>query len=78
MEPTKKCTKCNTEKSLDNYYINRKYKYGVHSICKVCLNACTSIKRKCECGKYITRRAIKYHESTPFHILYSNKTLYEN
>ena len=35
---TKICTKCNTEKLLDNFFKDKNGKYGVKSKCKECVN----------------------------------------
>lgn len=36
MNQTKKCSTCKTEKTLENFYLNPKLSYGVHSVCKKC------------------------------------------
>jgi len=33
------CTKCNTEKTLSDFYKSKDCKHGVSSICKICQNS---------------------------------------
>jgi hypothetical protein len=49
---TKICSGCKLDKSLDNFYPRKRYKYKVDSICKTCI----SIKNK---GKKMTEKQLE-------------------
>ena len=56
---TKLCSKCNIEKTIDQYYKNKKHKDGLSGYCKVCHNHQSYAYRKSNPDKFkqIQRRA---------------------
>ena len=54
--PTKTCSRCHTDKPLDEFYDNPKKRNGVQNYCKACFNAYTTarfIHRKVEAIEYL-------------------------
>lgn len=73
MEVKKKtCTKCDDEKDLSEFTINKRYKYGVVSICKKC--KCIEAKERYKNDKVIALKANELREKRAF----SRKQYYQN
>ena len=70
---TKKCSKCNKEKYISEFYKIKRGKYGVRSICKLCSNSYIKIYRQ-ENNKDIKKRRKKYRETHKKEIKEYNKT----
>lgn len=58
MSQTKVCTKCQVEKSLDEFYLNANMRDGRQSWCKECNRAQKKIWRASEAGKAHKRQQI--------------------
>lgn len=48
---TKVCSKCKTEKPLEEFHKNRSKKDGLNCWCKGCLNTCNTVRRRTREGK---------------------------
>jgi len=71
-EQIKCCTKCHTEKPINDYRISKNGKYGVGSVCKLCMNAADRQRRKDGCTKH-REISKKYYQKNKEDLLKKNK-----
>jgi hypothetical protein len=73
---TKKCRVCNEEKLLKEFHVDKKAKYGVRTICKICANE-NSKRIRGEDAERISKQRKEHYELNKERILEERKEYYE-
>ena len=63
----KRCSACTLLKSVNEFYVNKTKKSGLHNQCKVCTIKTNNVKVECECGITVQKNNLKVHQNRPIH-----------